>query len=69
MSIDFRENGVENFRENCSKIAKFFFENERKFSRNFRENRVSRFLLETLIATRIDVHNRLTFLGFPMIEN
>ena len=30
---NFRENGVENFRENCSKIAKQFFENERKFSR------------------------------------
>ena len=41
----FFANGVENFRENCSKIAKFFFENERKMS----EIRVSRFSLETLV--------------------
>ena len=45
---NFRENGVENFRENCSKIAKILIENDRKFSRNLRENRVSRFSLETL---------------------
>ena len=56
MSIDFRENIDPVFAkmeskifENCSKIAKKIFENERTFSRNFRENRVSRFSLETLV--------------------
>ena len=65
----FRENRVENFRENCSKIAKFFFENERTFSRNFRENRVSRFSLETLAAASVS-NNRTfifdTFVEFPL---
>ena len=42
MSIDFRENIDPVF-------AKIFRENEQKFSRNFRENRVLQFLLETLI--------------------
>ena len=61
MSIDFRENIDPVFAKIFAKIeskifakivrkSRNFFRNERKFSRNFRENRVSRFSLETLVT-------------------
>ena len=63
MSIDFRKNidpvfvkifakmELKIFAKIVRKSREKNFENERKFSRNFRESRVSRFSLETLSTT------------------
>ena len=54
MSSGFRENIDPVFAKIFAEMeSKILFKNERKFSRKFRENRVSRFSLETLAVTQV----------------